>query len=70
MAGSAADCSPPACLLQVGTSMGCLRRFVLEERLQGSDMGTAALLGTLMHTLFQVTPTPTPTIQSEEHSSI
>lgn len=50
--------------------MGCLRRFVLEERLQGSDMGTAALLGTLMHTLFQVTPTPTPTIQSEEHSSI
>lgn len=42
------------CWLQVGSASSCLRRVALEERLHGDDMTPAALLGTLLHMLFQV----------------
>lgn len=39
---------------QVGGSFGCARRAVLDERIKSSDLSMPALLGTMLHQLFQV----------------
>lgn len=40
---------------QVAASFSCPRRSVLDERLKCSEQSIAALLGTLLHQIFQVT---------------
>ncbi|CAM6033109.1 unnamed protein product [Sphagnum compactum] len=39
---------------RVGGSFGCARRAVLDERIKSSDLSMPALLGTMLHQLFQV----------------
>ncbi|CAK9275822.1 unnamed protein product [Sphagnum jensenii] len=39
---------------RVGGSFGCARRAVLDERIKSSDVSMPALLGTMLHQLFQV----------------
>ncbi len=46
--------SPLVGWFQVGGSFGCARRAVLDERIKSSDLSMPALLGTMLHQLFQV----------------
>lgn len=40
--------------IQVAASFSCSRRSVLDERLKCSEQSSAALIGTLLHQIFQV----------------
>lgn len=43
-------------LLQVSSSFSCLRRAVLDERLKSTEQSISALIGTMLHQIFQVSP--------------
>ncbi|ESQ35991.1 hypothetical protein EUTSA_v10006571mg [Eutrema salsugineum] len=57
---------------KVAASFGCPRRTVLDERLRSNEHATAALLGTLLHQVFQAGLTQeSPSVDSlQEYASI
>lgn len=48
----------PRKMVQVAASFSCPRRTVLDERLKFGEYSTAALIGTLLHQIFQVSKLP------------
>lgn len=48
------QCSEKSSVIQVGSSFYCARRAVLDERMKSNDVVYPALMGTMLHQLFQV----------------